>query len=460
MKNRLLKKTAIYFIGNLSSKIMSALLIPIYAFYISAEDFGTYDFSQTLMGIISPIIVAAIWEAILRFMLSEDDDIKRKKVMSTAITFSLSMSTVFVILATIYVNFTNNSILFANQIILMIVLNTLVYIWQYSARGTANNKLFVISGIVSTTVNFIMVLILVVYLKLGLLGLYLAYNMGQLAIILILESRLKLITSLKVSDFDYGILKKMLFFSSPLVFNLISAWFISGFGRTIITLRLGNEANGVYSFANKFSILITVIGSVVTMAIIEEAILSLKNKQLDTEFYKTIQTLFLFFLGLITIAMPAINVFYIFISKTDYQSSIYFIPGLLLYAVFNTMASNIGSVFQAINKTSYQFITTLLGGIMTVIISLLFISTFGVMAVIIGQIIGAFVMLISRYIIINKFIEFKINWLPIVFLVGIFCIVSVITLNVTIFVNIIIELLCIVIIAYINKDIIMSTLKK
>ena len=40
MNSRVLKKSAIYLIGNFSSKILMAIIIPIYAFYIQSSDLG------------------------------------------------------------------------------------------------------------------------------------------------------------------------------------------------------------------------------------------------------------------------------------------------------------------------------------------------------------------------------------------------------------------------------------
>lgn len=452
----LIKKSGLYFVGNLSSKIMSALLIPIYAFYVSADDLGYFDFSQTIMGILSPIIILAIWEAILKFVLSEDDISIKRKIMTTSALFSIIMAIVFILGAIVFNLIYEQSIKYISLIIAMIALHSLVYVWQYYARASANNKLYVIAGILSTMVNFLFVIILVIFMKMGLLGLLLAYNIGQFSIIIIIEKQIGVIRNLKLRDFEFGILKKMILFSSPLVLNLISAWIISGFGRLIVTKELGTEANGLYSFANKFSLLITMIGTVVTMAIIEEAILSVKTKGLDSNFNKTLEQLFKVFQSFALLAMPAIVMFYTIISNTDYYNSLIFTPWLLLYAVTNTMASNIGSVFQAISKTKYQFITTMLGGIVTVVVSICFIESLEITAVIIGQILGALTMMISRYILINKFIVMKINWRPIILRTFIFVVVTLICLNTSLLISILIELLLVGVTVFINRMIIKS----
>ena len=49
---RLAKKAGIYFIGNLSTKFLSVIVVFIYAFYINAEDLGKYEYIQTISNII------------------------------------------------------------------------------------------------------------------------------------------------------------------------------------------------------------------------------------------------------------------------------------------------------------------------------------------------------------------------------------------------------------------------
>lgn len=460
MVNRsLIKKTGIYFIGNMSSKIMSVLLVPIYAFYISANDLGTYDIAKTIMGIISPIIVLAIWEAVLKFIMIENREIEKRKVSTTIAIFTLTMCLLFSMVSFFYIKFFSNSLEYIELIITMVILNALVQVWQYNARAWGKTKIFVISGVLSTIINFLFVILFVVLFKMGLLGLLWAYNIGQLSIIVLIECKIGVIQKIKLKDFSFDLLKKTLLFSSPLVFNIISAWFISGFGRLLITSKIGTEANGLYSFATNFSQIIGMIGAVVTMAIIEEAILSVKKNEINKNFHKTIESLFFIFQSIALFSIPIIVVFYTFISKTNYSSSLYFVPLLLVYSVINIMAANIGSIFQAINKTKYQFYTTMIGGIVTFFISSIFIGNIGVYSIIIGQIFGALTMLITRYKLANKFIILKVNWKPILFMTFIYIVTVIIVLNVNIVMAIVIELLILCIYGYIYRNIILSILK-
>ncbi len=460
VSKNLFRKSAIYFVGNLSSKFMSAIIIPIYAFYISVDDLGTYDFTLTLMGILTPVIILAIWESVLKFTLSTNQPSEQKAIISTASIFTLGMCCLFAFLSYLAKLLIGLSIPYYNLIVIMIVLHTIVIVWQYIARGTNNSKLYVVSGIFSTIISFLAILIFVILMRLNLLGLLLSYCIGQITIIMIIEFRLKVFSYLHFAEFNLALLGKMLRFSLPLVMNLISIWLISGFARFIITLRLGIEANGLYSFANKFSVIITMIGNVVTMAIIEEAIIIIKDSKKSAEFNSNLQKMFVLFQTLAILSIPTIVVFYSFIEKTDYYKSIIFTPPLILYAVFMTLSSSVGAVFQSIEKTKFLFLTTLLGGFLTVLFSLIFIDQYGIFSVLTGQLVGALAMLISRSVLVTKYTSIRFNTNSIIVLFSIFIIISIFAINMPTRYSIFIEIVLLSFGCYKYRDLLYSYINR
>ena len=147
--------------------------------------------------------------------------------------------------------------------------------------------------------------------------------------------------------------------------NTISAWLLSGMSKVIIISKLGSEANGIYTFASKFSIIVTLIGSVINMAFIEESIISSKSESVDKDFLKTVEFIFEKFLSFLIVCVPVINIFYLFITNTEYYDSRIYFSFLLIYGLFSIMSTNIGTIFHVVNKTKYAFFTTLLGALTT-----------------------------------------------------------------------------------------------
>lgn len=452
LEKRLTKKIGIYMVGMFASKILPFLLIPIYAFYVSSQTLGQYDLIKTIMGIAKPFLYIAIWEAILRFLLSENDRKKKSAAISTSAIFILIISiTIFTLslICQLSINFYEINFVLIGM---MYITHSVAFIWQYYARALEYNRLYVNAGIIGTVVNIIFVILFIVVLRMELNGLIISYILGQLSIFIYIEIKIKIIPNISIEKFEINILKAMLVFSFPLVLNLASSWLLSGYGRLLIVNNIGAEANGLYSFATRFSLIISTLGSVVTMAMIEEAIISAKTSGFNSKFKKIIEDIFKIFQSITILALPFIAVFYITIQNTEFYSSIEFVPWLLFYSVSNTLSYVIGSVFQAISKTKYQFITTVIGATFTVIISSILISYLGIYAVIIGQVTGSIIMLLTRYFFVNRYVDLKINWKTINILNIIFIMVSIISLFMNYILIFILIPIVLFIVYYFNRE--------
>lgn len=458
MENKkIVKKSALYFIGNFSSKILSSLLVPLYAFYISSEDLGTYDYSQTILNIVIPIIFVSIWEAIIRFILGNKDGENKDKEFASSAFFVIIMCVLFIIGTLIIGNFVEIS--YIQFFIPMVCAHALSQIWQYYSRASQKNKLYVFTSVVSTVVNLLLNLLLIIVFNMRIEALYISYIASNIITFLILEYKLRVLNLVRIKNIDFKLLKKMIIYSAPLVVNSIATWVFNGFGRIIIFENLGASSNGLYSFANKFVTIVTTIGSVVSMAILEEAMISLKENKFDENYPKVLEQVFNIFLSLIIVAMPAISIFYSFIDATEYYESLNLLPFLLLYSVFLTMSINFGVIFKTINKNKYQVITTITSSIVMLIVSYVLLEKLGVYAVALGQLLSTFTMLISRYFMTKRFVQYTINWKPVIFLIIIYSIISFVSIMSITMLTILAFIVGVAIALIINKEFILSIFK-
>ena len=70
----LLKDTFIFALGNLGSKLILFLLVPVYTNYLTTEEYGTAEFIFTISQLIVPILSVSIWEGIIRYGLKKEED--------------------------------------------------------------------------------------------------------------------------------------------------------------------------------------------------------------------------------------------------------------------------------------------------------------------------------------------------------------------------------------------------
>lgn len=404
-----IKKMVMYFIGSLSSKIMNFILVPIYAYYVAASDLGQYDYVVTLANVIMPIVYLAIWESILKFCLQETTEDK-KNITSTALMLFFVMSCIcFAICGFSYV--VNNKDTNYITLLIIVVISGATSIWQFSARALRENRQYVIAGVGGSVVLLVLDLTFLLFSTLDYKALCITYAISQMIVILLLEMKVKLVLNFSIRSLDKKTFISMIAFSAPLVINNISLWLYSGGSRIIIRNYLGTFENGLYSFASKFSILISLVSSVVSMAVIEEAYSYKTLEEYKTKISKLVFTISKSYFSVTLLALPAIKILYkMAFSKTEYYSSSSFAFWLLLTALFTALSNNYGSAFQVTNKTKYIFITTLIGSIVSLVISIILVHQIGVTGVLIGGAIGPFIMMLARALYANRVTGLKVKW--------------------------------------------------
>ena len=82
-KKYLIKNTALFALGNFSTKVISFFFVPIYTNILTASEYGTVDLIFTVGTVLAPLLTFNICESVMRFAL--DKDAEQKKIMSTGI---------------------------------------------------------------------------------------------------------------------------------------------------------------------------------------------------------------------------------------------------------------------------------------------------------------------------------------------------------------------------------------
>lgn len=406
MANQLVKKVGIYFIGNMSTKITMALMIPIYAFFVLPDALGMFDFIQALTIMISPLAYAAVWESLLRFIMIEKDGKQVERTISTVLLFFFFMSMLVIGLTGVLVVQMDSWCLEILCCSAMVIFYSAAQTWQFFSRSLGNSKLYTTSGIISALVNFAFIILLVCILNMQFMGLVWSYLIGQVCIFVIIESRIRLIAKMRISDLDLILLKKILIFSLPLAANLIFLTAINSFGRIVVTTHFGAEINGFYTFALRFGSIISALGNIFAMAVIEESILRIGSADSTSFLSKVADISIKALFQLSSLALPFVALFFFVIRDTGYFEAWAYSPLTMLYGALVVLSTVIGNVFQIEKKTERAMLSTLFGAIVVVVGSLLaafFQSFYGIL---IALLLGAFVMLATRVVLGRKLIRY------------------------------------------------------
>ena len=86
----LIKNTGIIAIGNISTKMINFLLLPMYTALISTKDYGTIDLLSTYSTLLMAIVSLQLFQATFRFVAVERENSSNiRHVLSTMFFLSL-----------------------------------------------------------------------------------------------------------------------------------------------------------------------------------------------------------------------------------------------------------------------------------------------------------------------------------------------------------------------------------
>lgn len=404
---KFLKSTTVYFLGNVLTRIISFFLLPLYTKLIATNDMGYFDYSTSLLNIIIPVVCLEIWAAIMRFMFDYfNKNEKYKVIFNGLVIFSISLvlyCSIFFVLGLTH-QFDKLLYIFIYGMLMMLQM-----IYTYVVRGLGFNTIFAISGIISSLVNSISNIILMVCFGMRLDSLFVAVILSLLVQIVILEFKCKLLTNLKWTYFDFALIKEMIKFSLPLSINSASYWILSNYNRVAIKNILGLSANGIFSIASRFVTVLALVSTCLSLAW-QELVFSKGNETNKSDFYNKASSYYLKFLCIaLLMLIPAVKLVFPFLVDIQYQNAFSLIPINLLACCASIYAAFLGDIFGAEKKNNIVMYSTLAAAVVNIVVVHLLIGKIGLQAANIASFLGFALNIFIRILLLNKNIKLKID---------------------------------------------------
>lgn len=405
--NRMVKTTAIYFIGNFASKLLTFILLPIYAAYLNPDSFGTVDLIISTLPLIAPVFTLQATESVFRFICGEEIEQKIKSSITNALAiliFGMTVFTVLYIPITTINKYSNSGLLYLYFIITYIGIFS-----QQVARGVKKNKEYAVAGVLTTIIQAALNIILIVSFEMQAESLLISASVASLAITIYLVYKSNMWRYINFKLIDKLELKSQLKYGIPLIPNQICWWANSAFCKYVLVYFWGSGDNGVFAFASKFPNLIITVNSIFLLAFVENLILEYKSPECNEFFSKWFRLFSISQILLVAMLLPLTKIYNILTISSTYSTAALYIPILYVSSLFSSFAAMIGSIYTASMKTVYAFSTTLVSAGTNVILGLLLIPKFGIMGVCIANVISSIVFLLVRAVTIRKIMIIKYN---------------------------------------------------
>lgn len=410
MNNSLVKKVVIYGIGNLGAKLIVFLLLPIYAHFLTQEELGIYDLFMTTLSLLVPVAGMQLGDSAYRWIL----DAKKKSEISSAISNTLILFIGFTVFSccvglVILLFF---PMPYAGLFLGILVFQSIFYYIQQIVRGFDETKLFALLGLLNT---FILLLLSVVLLKAGgdqLQNVIYSYLLTYFLVVCFALYRIKIFTFIDITLLDSDVMWKQLNYAFPLVANMMSWWLINFSSKYVILFFMGADSNGVFAVASRMAAILMVINSIYMLAVQDIVIgnKERKNNQVsDAEIsaYNGFIRFELYTVALLTIMSPLI--IKVLFSEVYFEAW-YYMPILLLSVAFSAFSAYVGLGYQLLKKTWNILITTLIGGVISLLFSVFSIQLFGLYAISVSVVLGFLIVYLIRIFLLKDTFNLRLEY--------------------------------------------------
>lgn len=406
-RRSLLNLTVLYTVGNFSSKVLSFILVFFTTFYLSKEDVGYYDLILITVSLLIPLVSFQIQDAILRWLLDDDEIDNQSKVFSNSL-FLVFFNAIILGIVTFFFD-----LLFSFQYIgliyLTIVMQSIYVLLLQFIRGLGNSKLYVGIGIAYTLLYVLFTILFIVFLNFKVLGLLYSNLIACFCLTSFLIIHQKVYKFFLIKDLNISYLKGMLNYSIPLIPNSMSWWVISSANRYIIMFYLGAAANGIFAISYKIPSILLMFINIFYLAWQEKAIIMYVDENRD-HYYSNILNKYIQVLFSISILIISCNKIILeYIVAPSFFEAWKYTPLIMLGILFSAISGFYGTIYLGAKKTKHIFVGSILAGLITIVSSFILIPIIDLYGAGLSILLGYMALFIFRVVHIRKFSRIKLD---------------------------------------------------
>lgn len=455
----LVKNTIILSIGTFLPKLVAMVTLPLLTEYLSTTEYGSYDLITTLVSLLLPAVTLQIQSAAFRFLITTRTDIdKSSEIITNILAFTVPVSVFALIILSFALKSLETGI--SQAITVYFFVDILLVTIRQITRGLGDNLDYALDSITNSVVMLLLTAIELLVFKNGLLGVVIALSGSTIWSLMFLAIRIKIWKYINIKKISITQIKSLLAYSWPMVPNNLSGWVLSLSDRLVITSFIGVEANAVYAVANKIPNLLKSFQSTFTFAWQENASLSVEDSDSVEYYSKMVEGITCLFTGAMACLIATTPILFEILIRGNYSAAYYQMPILYLGSYFSVVAGVFGGIYIAHMKTKNVGLTTMLAAVCNLIVDFALINQIGIYAGSISTLVSYFLLTVYRMFNVQKFQTIRYNWRKLISAVISLIIMSVISYQRTLMLDILNVLIAVLIVLIFNKNICIAIIKR
>ncbi len=433
----LAKNSAIYSLGNFSTKLAGFILLPLYTSYFSISEYGVIGILEVTSQLIVAVFGLGLYTALNRWYWEEAYRDKQKSIFTTALLFLGFIATLLVLLMFLFSQ-KLAIILFETQeysyLLRLIALSAGLTVFGNIPltlmRLQEKPILYSTSNLLRMTTSLLFTIYFIVNLKHGIASIYEAQILGHLVYFISISVYVIKNSTLKLNS---NILKDMLLFSIPMIVASLSGILLTVADRYGLLYLASLSDAGIYSLAIKMINTVKVfVGQSVILAL-TPVLYKMMNLDNHKRFYSKTLTYFsfgilYFILGLSFFGKEIIH---LVARNADYWPAYQLIP-ILGFAVLFDLMKNVASI--GINITKKTKTTAVIIGVAALLnigLNILLIPVFNTFGAALATVLSQFLVFVFIYRYAQKYypVPYEILKIAKMIILAILFIVTVIFIN-------------------------------
>ena len=407
-KKRLIKNTGIIAIGNMSTKLVSFFLLPLYTSLMSKAEYGTVDYIVSISVFLVPSISLLMDESMFRFLIDCKTDKERSRIISMSITIILAgCSLFFAVAVPVLMLIRYEYTFFIVAYVITSVLSTMV---SALLRGIGRTDKYALYNFLVSFSTISMNVIFIAGFHLNIEGMLMSTIISHILMPVIYILSLKLWKFVDFKSIDKSLAKEMIKYSLPLIPNKLSWTIINLSDRIIIKNMIGADFSGLYAVAYKFPNLMDTIYGFFYQSWKESSARVMHDDDGKQEFYNTTYGYLKNFMFAVTSGMIAFMplAFRIFV-KAEFKEAIIYVPILLIGTYFANISGFYGGIFTANKNTKIMGTSTVYAAVINLAVNLSLIHLIGLYAAAVSTFLANFIVYLYRKAKVKQYVELKEN---------------------------------------------------
>lgn len=416
--NKLGKHTLIYGFGNVVSRGLAFLLIPLYTAYLTPSDYGILQICRILNSIMFVILLMGMNSSMFRVYYNVDNNEERQLIVNTTVVTYLVFSSIVLIpffifssrFSELFIGVENSQYVF-KLLIISIFIECLFSIQLAVLRAEERSKVYSVFSIIKILLYALLSILFVAYLKENYLG---AIKAGLLSFLV--ASIILIPFTLKGFKFQISIpyIREILQIGIPLAIGGLGVWILTLSDRYMLKYLLPSEIAlheiGLYSLGDRIASIVRFLIVVPFMLAWGSLMFAYSKESNAKKIYKHVLYYFTFAIGIVGLLISIFSKEIIStISQNDIYISAYRVVPILIFSKILSGIVVVVSVGVIITKKSkFVAITNITAAIINIILNYFLIQKYEMLG-------ASFASLISFIIAVSLIYYFslkcyRMNW--------------------------------------------------